>query len=94
MRYGSLITATIRNDTWNVLKMQQHLKIWDYSVIPSGDHKDIKGHAHMVDGGHHLRKVPTPTQLIDYWLTTNIYDWTHLSTNSSSYIMFQYIMRE
>ena len=37
--------ATIRNDTWNVLKMQHitpNLKRWDYSDIPGGGHKNIK----------------------------------------------------
>ena len=32
----------------------------DYSDIPGGGHKKIKGPAHMVEGGNHLRKDPTP----------------------------------
>ena len=54
--------ATI-HDTWNVLNMQHitpNSKRWDYSDNPGGGHKKIKGPAHMVDGGHHLRKAPTP----------------------------------
>ena len=38
--------ATIRDDTWNVLNMQQitpNSKRWDYSDIPGGGHKKIKG---------------------------------------------------
>ena len=52
--------ATICDDTWNVLNMQYIIpnsKRWDSNI--SGD-KKIKGHAHMVDGGHHLRKAPKP----------------------------------
>ena len=55
--------ATIRDDTWNVLNMQHitpNSKRWDYSDIPGGGHKQIKGRAHMVEGGHHLRKSPQP----------------------------------
>ena len=56
--------ATIRDDTWNVLNMQHitaNSKRWDYSDITGGGHKQIKGPAHMIDGGHHLRGEPTPT---------------------------------
>ena len=63
---GSLMLATIRDDTWNVLNMQQitlNLKIWYYSDIPGGSHKNIKGPYHMVEGGHHLRKAPNPHPL-------------------------------
>ena len=53
--------ATIRDDTWNVLNMQritQMSKRRDYSDIHSDGHKKIKrGPAHMVEGGHHLRKA-------------------------------------
>ena len=35
-------------------------KRWDYSDTPGGGHKKIKGPAHMVEGGHHLRKAPNP----------------------------------
>ena len=55
--------ATIRDDTWNVLNMQQitpNSKGLDYSDIPDGGHKKMKGPAHMVEGGHHLRKAPNP----------------------------------
>ena len=56
--------ATIRDDTWNMLNMQRINPIskkWDYSDIPGGGHKQIKGPAHMVEGDHYLRKPPTPT---------------------------------
>ena len=52
--------ATICDDTWNVLNMQPitpNSKRWDYSDTPGGSHKN-KGPAHMVEGGHYLRKVP------------------------------------
>ena len=56
--------ATIRDDTWSM----QHttpckLKKWDYSGIPGGGHKKIKGPTHMAECGHHLKKAPTLTQL-------------------------------
>ena len=54
---------TIHDDTWNVLNMQyitQNLKKWDYSDIPGGGHKRIKGPAHVAEGDHHLRKAPNP----------------------------------
>ena len=52
--------ATICDGTWNVLHMQHltpNLKRCDYSDIPGGGHKKIKGPAHTVEGGHHLRKA-------------------------------------
>ena len=55
--------ATIRDDTWNMLNMQRINPIskkWDYSDIPGGGHKQIKGPAHMVEGDHYLRKAPNP----------------------------------
>ena len=55
--------ATIRDDTCNALNMQHIItnsKRWDYSDIPGGGHKYIIGPAHMVEGGHHLRKDPQP----------------------------------
>ena len=62
--------AIIRGDTWNVLNMQHvtlNSKRWDYSDIPGGGHKNIKGPTHMAEGGHHLRKPPTTTQCT-YWV--------------------------
>ena len=50
--------------TKSLLNMQHiipNLKRWDYSDIPGGGHKKIKGPTHMADGGHHLRKAPTLT---------------------------------
>ena len=58
--------ATIHDDTWNVLNMQHitpNSKRRDYSYTPGGGHKKIKGPAHMVEGGHHLRKAPNPHPL-------------------------------
>ena len=63
--------ATILGDTQNMLNMQYitpHLKRWDYSDIGlfrhGGGHKKIKEPTHAVEGGHHLRKAPTPTHLM------------------------------
>ena len=60
----SLMLATIHDDKRNLLNMQHitpHLKKkWDYSSIPSGGHLKMKGPAHMVEGGHHLRQNPNP----------------------------------
>ena len=55
--------ATIRDDTWNALNIQHitpNSKRCDYSDIPGCGHKKIKGPAHVVEGGHHLRKAPNP----------------------------------
>ena len=64
--------ATIRDDTWNVLNMQhitQNSKRWDYSDIPGGSHGQIKGPAHMVEGGHHPRNRPSTlgTTSVDFY---------------------------
>ena len=62
-RVDSLMLATIRDDTWNVLHMQHitpNLNRWDYSNIPGDGHKKIKGPNHMVEGGHLPRNVPNP----------------------------------
>ena len=66
------MSATICDDTWNVLNMQHIIpnsKRWDYSDIPGGGHKKIKGPVHVVEGGHHLRKAPNPTSLQDVYVT-------------------------
>ena len=63
---GSLMLATIHDDTWNMLNMQcitPNLKRWDYSDIPSGGHKNIEGPTHMVEGGHHFKIAPSPHPL-------------------------------
>ena len=55
--------ATISDDTGNVLNMQHitpNSKRRDYSDIPGGSHFQIKGPAHMVEGGHHPRKTSNP----------------------------------
>ena len=55
--------ATIRDDTWNVRNMQH--------IIPNSKRNGIiqtspvvaiyiQGLAHIVEGGHHLRKAPNP----------------------------------
>ena len=57
------MSATIRDDTWNVLNIQHttpNSKRWEYSDTPGGGHKKITGPAHMAEGGHHLRKAPNP----------------------------------
>ena len=64
--------ATIRDDTWNVLNMQHitpNSKRWDYSDIPGGSHLQIKGPAHMVEGGHHPRNRPPTlgTTSVDFY---------------------------
>ena len=44
-------------------------KRWDYSDIPGGNHGQIKGPTHMVEGGHHPRNRPPtlgPTSLDFY----------------------------
>ena len=46
-----LMLVTIRGDTYNMLNMQHIIwnsKRWDYSDTPDGDHKKIKGPAHMI----------------------------------------------
>ena len=65
--------VTIRDDTWYVLNMHitPYSKRWDYSDISGGGHKDIKGPAHMVEGGHHLRKAPNPNSLLKHGITRN-----------------------
>ena len=55
--------ATICDDTWNVLNMQHIIpnsKRCNYSNIPSGGHKYIKGPAQIAEGGQHFRKATDP----------------------------------
>ena len=59
----SLMLATIRVDTWNVLNMRhitRKSKRWDYLDIPCGG-TQIKGSAHIAEGDNRLRKRPTST---------------------------------
>ena len=44
-------------------------KRWDYSDIPGGSHGQIKGPAHMVEGGHHPRNRPSTlgTTSVDFY---------------------------
>ena len=59
--------VTIHDDKWNVLSMQhitKNSKRFDYSNIPGGGNK-ILGPAHMIEGGLHLRKAPSPHTLGD-----------------------------
>ena len=46
-----------------------NLKRWDYSDIPGGSHGQIKGPAHMVEGGHHPRNRPPTlgTTSVDFY---------------------------
>ena len=47
--------ATISNDTWNMLNMQHiisNLERWDYSDIPGGGHKEIKGPGTTLENPH------------------------------------------
>ena len=58
--------ATIRDDTWNVLNMQHTIpnsKRWDYSDIPVGGHKYIKGPALMTIQWRNVKSA---------WMKTNI----------------------
>ena len=63
-----MMLVTIRDDTRNVLNMQHitpNSKRLDYSDIPAGGYKKIKGL------GDHLRKAPTPTSLLrSIWMET------------------------
>ena len=44
-------------------------KRWDYSDIPGGSHGQIKGPAHMVEGGHQPRNRPPTlgTTSVDFY---------------------------
>ena len=56
------MSATIRDETWNVLNMEHitpYSKWWDYSDIPCGGHKKIKGSTHMA-----LEKPPPSTHAL------------------------------
>ena len=53
--------TTIRDDTWSVLNTQHitpNSKKMYYSDIPGGGHNER--FKKMAEGGHHLRKAPTP----------------------------------
>ena len=53
--------ATIHDDTWSVLNMQHIIPNSKDGVIQTSPVVAIdrlKGPAHMVEGGHHLRKAP------------------------------------
>ena len=66
----SLMLATIRDDTWNVLNMQHitpNSKIWDYSDILGDAHKRSQPHCWR---WHHLRKPQTPTHLMHWRYST------------------------
>ena len=83
----SLLLATIRDDTWNVLNMQHIIpnpKKWDYSDIPGGGHKQSKGPAHMVEGDHRLQKnTPQNTHIdskayLEYTFSDIWMNWTYV----------------
>ena len=88
-RDDSLTLATIRDDTWNVLNIQQitpHSKRRDYSDTPCSGHKKIKAPAHMVEGVHHLRKAPNPHSLLIWaWDFLKMPMWFCKYTNKSDY---------
>ena len=50
--------VTIRDDTWYVLNMHMTPYSKRSQTSPVVAIKKIKGPAHMVEGGHHLRKAP------------------------------------
>ena len=54
--------ATIRVDTWNVLNMHYITPNKKDGIIETspGGHKEIKGPDYLVEGGHHLRRAPSP----------------------------------
>ena len=78
--------ATIRDDTWNAMNMQHitpNSKRWNYSDIPGGGTK-IKGPAHVVEVGLHLRnRTPTPT----HFGVTSQYEYLKHSVLKESLVM-------
>ena len=63
--------ATIRDDTWNVQNMLHiiiNLKRWNIQTSPMVAIDRLKGPAHMVEGGHHLRKAPNPDPPLGIWI--------------------------
>ena len=56
----------VGHNSWWHMKCAQHtahnpkFEKMGYSDTHDGGHKKIKEPAHMVEGGHHLRKAPTP----------------------------------
>ena len=65
-RYGLLMLATIRDDTWNVLTMPHitpNSKRWDYSDIPGGGHKWLKDQPTWLNVATTLEKAPNPHPL-------------------------------
>ena len=85
---GPLILATICEDTWNgfnMLHIIPNLKRWDYSAIAGDGHKKIKGPAHMVEGGHHLRKASNPhPHGVSCAMTFDLWPWP-ISSRSFSH---------
>ena len=60
---SSLMMATIRNDTLNVLNMQHitpNSKRWNHSDIPGGGHKRLKDPLTWLKVASTLEKPPTP----------------------------------
>ena len=65
--------ATIRDDTWNMLNMQQIIpnwKRWYYSDIPGGGHNRLKDPFTWLKVATTLEKPPTPT----HWVHTKFPD--------------------
>ena len=90
--------ATVHDDTWSVLNMKHiapYLKRWDYSDIPGVCHEKIKEPAHMVEGGHHLRKAHNPHPLRNQGISRHGVDpqnWNILSPPSGE-LKFQHCIK-
>ena len=68
--------GTIRDDTWNVLNMQDitpNSKRWDYSDILGGGHKKIKDPPTWLKVTTTLKKLPTPTHIIVIMLQESLW---------------------
>ena len=61
------MSAPIHDDTRNMLNMQHITQIQKDGIIqtsPVAAIKRLKWHAHIVEGGHHLRKAPNPNPFV------------------------------
>ena len=89
--------ATIRDDTWNVLNMQHitlNSKRWDYSDIPGGCHKKIKGPAHMVKMATTLEKPPPPPTGPQENMRKKILPKNNVTTNQQVLILYDILYTE
>ena len=73
---GSLILATILDDTWNVFNMQHITLNLKNRIIQTSLALELersKGPTHMIEVGHHLRNThPTPTH---FWASDDTVVW-------------------